>query len=196
MAKRPLKRTKSTDSAGTLQVSAPLAARVLGLSRRQFDRLVIERVLPRAQPRLFDLAVVGPAYTQYLRDGREGTSAMAEARLQYVRSQRRALDQRTRERAGQLVEEQEAKRVFCAACALLAGQLDAGPGRLLAAVVAIMGGGEVERAKLHEVMRDEFKRIRESCAAELLAFGSHLRGGDAAAAAPQANGGGMGAREP
>jgi len=133
---------------------------------------------------------------QYLRDGREGSSAIAEARLGYVVAQRRALEQRTRERAGELVELVDVSRVFQAVCALLAGQLDAGPGRLIGVVVAILGGGEAERAKLHEAMRNEFRRIRESAAAELTAFGRDLGRGAATQTPASANGGAVGAVEP
>jgi hypothetical protein len=179
-------------------LDAATLMRVLALSRTHFYRLVSDGVIPKtATKNQFELIAAVQGYIDYVKRGAEGSETVAAQRLELTAAQTAAIVQRTRARGGELVEAQEVKVVFAAVCVLLAGQLDAGPGRLLAAVVSIMGSvGEAERAKLHEVMRNEFRRIRESCAAELAAFGSDLRRRESRAAAAQANGGRVGRSEP
>jgi hypothetical protein len=113
-------------------VAAPVAANVLGLSRRQFDRLVTEGILKRAGEREFNLLVVGPAFMQYVRDGRERSSKLAEARLRHLEAQSKAVEQKNRERAGESVSLVEVERMFHEACAVLVQGCEAMPQRVSA----------------------------------------------------------------
>jgi hypothetical protein len=168
-------------------VTAPIAARVMGLSRRQFDRLVTAGVLPRGgQARRFDLLAVGPAYFRYLRDGKAESSAAAAARLKLLEAQRRLLEQRTREREGELVERAEVSRVFSSALVQIAAALEGMAGRLAGELAAVD-----QPARIHEVITHETRRIRESAAAGLEQL-AVLDRGESPATSAEANGGGLG----
>ena len=172
-----------------LSVKGPIAAAVLRLSARHFYRLVREQVIPR-DGRLFDLMKVVPAYLRYQADGGAGTSEMAAARLKLIQSQRRALDQRTRRESGKLVERAEVSRICSAAVVVFAASVDGMPGRLAGELAAID-----QPAKLHEVLADEARRIRNTAADELEKFAAQEPGSSDAAAA-QAHGGPVGGNEP
>lgn len=167
----PTAKTRTTTQ--SLPVTAAIAAKVIGLGRRQFDRLVTAGVLPRAAPRLFDLVKVGPAYFQYVRDGKAGSTAIGEARLAYLQAQRRALDQRTRERARELIELLEVRRVFDASMATIGAQLDGLSGRCAAELAAI-----TDPAIVREKLAEEVHRVRTAAAADLAALVDPVIGGE------------------
>jgi hypothetical protein len=170
-----------------LIVPAPVAARVLGISRRQFDRLVTAGVLPRAaEARRFDLLATGPAFFRYLRDGKAESSNIAGARLKLIEAQRRALEQRTRERDGELIERAEAWRVFSSALVEIGAAFEGLPGRLAGELATID-----TPATIHEMIANETRRIRETAAASLEQFAA-LDGRGAAEASTEENGGAVG----
>jgi hypothetical protein len=168
--------SKSTTDA--VLVSARIAAAVIGLSRKQFDRLTRSGVIPRESPRTFNLVKVGPAYFQYVRDGRAESSTLAEARLKHIEAQRRSIEQRSRERSGELIERAEVRRVFSAAIVTVGASLDGLPGRLSGMLAAID-----QPARIHEVIADEARRIRNAAAEELDRLAARERGEPAPAAA-------------
>jgi hypothetical protein len=144
-------------------VSAPVAAQILGISRRQFDRLVALQVIPRgANARRFDLLTAGPAFYRYLRDGKSESSSITDARLKLLEAQHRALEQRTRERDGELIERAEVSRVFSSALAQIAAAFEGLPGRLASELATID-----QPATIHEMIANEIRRIREAAAANL-----------------------------
>jgi hypothetical protein len=128
MSKSP--KQNSTQTRDIPLVSAPIAAKVLGISRRQFDRLVTEGILQRTAKREFNLLVVGPAFMQYIRDGRERSAKLAEARLRHLDAQAKAIEQRNRERAGELIQVDEVRFAFHGAAASLVGDCEAMPQRV------------------------------------------------------------------
>lgn len=105
------------------------AARVLGLSRRQFDRLVRAGVLTAHAPRQFDLATVVQAYTQYVEQGREGASTIAEAKLRSERERGRKLAIENELKVGRLVFADQVGEVLSELSANLVQVLEAVPGR-------------------------------------------------------------------
>lgn len=164
-----------------MDVTAPIAAKVMGMSRRQFDRLVTAGVLPRKSAHVFDLLEVGPAYLQYIKDGRAGSTTLAEAKLLLVQAQHRSLEQRTEERTGELVELLEVRRVFNAAMASIGAQLDGLAGRCAAELAAIS-----EPAIVRDRLAQEIHRVRTSAANELAALSNRpLRGEDPDTAAAE-----------
>ena len=163
---------------------------MLGISRRHFDRLVIDEVIPRAAPRLFDLAAAVPAYVRYVQTGKAASSQMAAARLRLVNAQHRSLEQRTLERRRELVERAEVERVYAATLVALSGALEGMPGRLSGTLATID-----QPALIHEAIADEVRRTRTAAAAALAELS--LRGGSGApAAATEADGGRVGGGEP
>jgi hypothetical protein len=166
-------------------VSAPLAAGVLDISRRQFDRLLASKVLARAagESRRFDLFEIVRAYVRYVQDGKEATSEVAQARLKYVNAQRRSVEQRTRERGGELVERGDVARVFDAVMVQVGAALEGLPGRMAGELAAIN-----EPAVVREKLSDEVRRIRATAAEELAALASRGERSSATEAAPEAHG--------
>ena len=77
---------KITSESPEFVVAGPAAAAVLGLSVRQFGRLVKSGVLPRHGPRQFELGAVVKAYIGYLEAGHEGSTSLADARLMTERA--------------------------------------------------------------------------------------------------------------
>src|SRR5262245_37279074 len=78
-----------------LLVNGPQLRALLGVSARQFYRLTASRVIPK-HGRKFDLRQAVPAYTRYLREGRESSGNIAEATLRLREAQRREIEARTR----------------------------------------------------------------------------------------------------
>jgi len=105
------------------------AARVLGLSRRQFDRLVKSGVLTQHAPRQFDLAAVVPAYIGYVEQGRQGAATIAEAKLQTEVQRSRKLAFENEVKAGKLVYADQVGDVLSELSANLVQLLEGIPGR-------------------------------------------------------------------
>jgi hypothetical protein len=197
MSKSPRKQAGSEHAEAPLPlVSAPLAARVLGISRRQFDRLLGRAVFRRADVatgvrQRFDVSQVVRAYVGYLQDGKEGSTDIAQARLKYLDAQRKAVELRTREREGELLERAEVARVFEAALVQVGAALEGLPGRFAGEIAAISG----EPAQVREKLADECRRVREQAATELRALADRVARGDALDAAAEAHSGQMGGDE-
>ncbi len=172
-------------------VSAPLAAAVLGISRRQFDRLVESGRLKRAAPRQFQLLDIVPAYLEYLRDGKEASSDAAEARLKYIDAQRRAVEQRTRERAKELLERAHVARVFDAVMVQIGAALEGLPGRMAGELAAVN-----DPAVIREKLADECRTIRATAAEELSALAARGERGKPVEAPAEAHSGPVGGDEP
>lgn len=144
-----------------LIVTGPTLRAVLGVSTRQFHRLTRAGVIPR-HGRMFDLRKAVPAYVKYLREGRESSSAIAEATLQLRQAQRREIEARTRRAERDVVSLDEVGSVFEAAMTLVGGQLDGIAGRLCAELAQTDDPAIVREKLFHEC-----RRIRNAAAAEL-----------------------------
>ncbi len=149
----------------TLLTTAAAAARVLALSRRQFDRLVKSGTIPQHAPRQFDLCAVVPAYITYATQGREGVKTMADAKLATERERARALAFSNEITAGRLIYADQAAEVMATLAADLVQMLEAIPGRHAAELAAISEQA-VMRAKLQDIVRS----TRSSLASRLEAL--------------------------
>jgi hypothetical protein len=188
MARNDVQKSRQKEAALPL-VSAPVAAAVLGISRRQFDRLVDRKVFVRAAAgeRRFRLHDVVRAYVAYVQHGKEASSEIAQARLAYLNTQREAVEQRTRERARELLERGDVARVFDASMVQIAAALDGLPGRMAGSLAAVN-----EPARIQELLADEVRRVRETAAADLAALASCVERGGAAEAAAATHGRSLG----
>lgn len=140
-------------------LAATGAAAVLGISRRQFDRLHKSGVLPAHGPRQFDLGAVVRAYVAYVEQGREGAQTIAAAKLATERERARKLGLENEARGGRLVCVEQVAEVLTDLAATLAGQLDALPGRVAAELAGLTDAGVIRSRLL-----DETRGIRTAMA--------------------------------
>ena len=161
-----------------MTVPGPVAYAVLGLSKRQFHRLVNAGVLPRAGKGKFDLYVIGPAFAQYLRDGREGSGDLVQEKLRLTVAQRREIELKTRIRSRELVEREDAERVYSATMVLIGSQLEGIGGRMAGELAAISDAAVIRKRLL-----DETRRIRTAAADQLEAWVNGPAGREPAAPA-------------
>lgn len=161
-----------------LIVTGPILRAVLGVSTRQFHRLTRAGVIPR-HGRMFDLRKAVPAYTKYLRDGRETSTDIAEATLKLREAQRREIEARTRRAERDVVSLDEVGSVFEAAMTLVGGQLDGIAGRMCAELAQIDDPAIVREKLFHEC-----RRIRNAAAAELETFAGGATRGEVPESAP------------
>jgi hypothetical protein len=171
---------------------------VLGISRRQFDRLLARQVFSRPDATAplgsrgrFDLSLVVPAYCRYMRDGSEASEDVAAAKLKLIDAQRHSIVQRTRERDGELLERDEVGRVFNAVMVQVRAALGGLPGRYAGEIAAISN----EPARVREMLADECRRIGEQAAAELSALADRVGRGEALDTSAETDGGPVGGNE-
>ena len=155
----------------TLTADAATAARVLGITRRQFDRLQKAGVLPQQAPRRFDLAAVVPAFVRYVEQGREGAATLAEAKLLTERERSRKLAFENEIKAGRLIYVEQVAEVMGELAAALAGQFDALPGRVASELAGLNDPGVI-RARL----LDETRGIRSAMADATARLATKARG--------------------
>jgi phage terminase Nu1 subunit (DNA packaging protein) len=129
------------------------AARILGLSRRQFDRLVKSGALPQAEPRRYDLAAVVQAYVRYVEAGREGMESMADARFVTERERARKLQIENGVRLGKLVRADAVGTALTQVAAYAVGLLEAIPNRY-APELAPIADAAVMRQRLQHIVRE------------------------------------------
>ena len=152
-----------------LLTSAADAARVCGLSRRQFDRLVKASILPQHAPREFDLAAVVQALVRYVEAGREGGATLAEAKLRTERERSRKLAFENSIKAGELIYASQVAEVLNELAAVSSAELEAIPGRHAATLAPVTDPAEM-RARLLEIVRE----YRASYAAKITAIAERL----------------------
>jgi phage terminase Nu1 subunit (DNA packaging protein) len=152
-----------------LTADAATAARVLGVTRRQFDRLVKAGVLPAAVERRFDLEAVVRAYVRYVEQGRTGATTIAAARLTVEREKGRKLALENAVKSGQLVYADQVAEVLSELSADLARHLEAVPGRHADELAALTDRAAV-RVRLLEITRG----VRASFAAGIEAIADRL----------------------
>lgn len=133
--------------------SAADAARVCGLSRRQFDRLVKASILPQHGPREFDLASVVQALVHYVEQGREGGTTLAEAKLRTERERSRKLAFENAIKAGELIFASQVAEVLNELAAVSSAGLEAIPGRHAATLASVTDPAEM-RSRLLEIVRE------------------------------------------
>lgn len=153
----------------SLIVGASVAAAVLGLSRRQFDRLHKAGVLPQHAPRQFDLEAVVPAYCRYIEQGREGAQTLAEAKLVTERERGRSLALANEVEVGALVYADQVAEVLAEISAQFVGLLEAIPGRHAAELVTVKDAPTM-RAELLTIVRG----VREQWANQVAAIADRL----------------------
>jgi phage terminase Nu1 subunit (DNA packaging protein) len=136
-----------------LTADAATAARVLGVTRRQFDRLVKAGTLPAAVERQFDLEAVVPAFVRYVEQGRTGATTIAEAKLATEREKARKLALENAVKSGQLIYSDQVAEVLSELSADLARHLEAVPGRHADELAALTERAAV-RLRLLEIVRD------------------------------------------
>lgn len=172
---------------GKLEPLAPVTSavlmRVLGCSKSQLYRLVNDGTIPRASKNRFDLVKAVPAYLDYVRRGSGAAESAHAQRLRLAEAQTKAIEQRIRQRDGELVEIAAVARVFDGVMVTLAAQLDGIAGRCAAEIAAMTDPAQA-RAKLLE----EARRVRANAADELERFANRGAGRKALAAAAEANG--------
>lgn len=164
-------------------VRASVAATVLGISRRQFDRLVGSGVLPSSAPKQYRLEEVVPAYISYASNGRSGTGDLAAARLRLIEAQSRQVEIANRKREGELHEHGDVHQLLARLGVTFAGQLEALPGRVAGQLAGIN-----DPAQIREVLLRECRQIRSAAADEIEAFTSDLNGRENSEAAADENG--------
>jgi predicted DNA-binding transcriptional regulator AlpA len=142
MSKSPPKLTGAAD-----------CAQILGLSRRQFDRLVKSGVLPQAEPRRYDLGGVVRAYVRYVAAGKEGMATIADAKLATERERARKLQIENEVRLGRLLWADQVGDSLSALTVAAVGSLEAIPGRY-AAELAPITDPALMRTKLLHIVRE------------------------------------------
>ena len=133
--------------------TAATAARVLGLSRRQFDRLHRAGVVPQHSPRQFDLAAVVPAYVTYIEQGRTGAATIAEAKLLTERERSRKLALENAAKAGELVYARQVADLLAEVSVAAVGALEAIPSRHAGELAAITDRADM-RLRLQGIVRE------------------------------------------
>ena len=128
-------------------------ARILGVSRRQFDRLVAAGVLPQAEPRRYDLASVVQAFVRYVEAGKEGMATLADAKLATERERARKLQIENEVRLGRLLWADQVGASLSHLMVSAVGMLEAIPGRY-AAELAPVTDAAVMRGKLLHIVRE------------------------------------------
>lgn len=144
---------------------------LLGISEAQFQRLKKAGVFSANPGHAYDLKSVIKAWAQYHADGHSpGNTAEEKRKLTIAQRQRIELDMR--QRRGELVPLADAQAAFTQAMVLVAGQLDALPGRV-AGELAGLSDPALVRASLF----DETRRIRDAAAHVLEDFATDSAGG-------------------
>jgi phage terminase Nu1 subunit (DNA packaging protein) len=146
-------------------------AAIAGLSVRQFNRLVREGHVPKAQRALFDPEAALAALIAYYRQGKAGSSNYDSEKLRHVIAQRREVEQRTALKARELLPAQQVRTTFDTAMTLIGSQLDGLAGRIANDVAA-----QSDPAICRGIIFNETRRIRAAAAAELETIASTDRG--------------------
>jgi phage terminase Nu1 subunit (DNA packaging protein) len=136
-----------------LFVPAATAARVLDLSRRQFDRLVKAGILPAKEAAGFDLATVVPAFVRYIGQGREGLKSLADARLASEVARAQLLRARVALMNHELVRTDVAAEVFSSMAGLM-----------VSAVSALQSRVQSAHPEIAALIRDEVYAARTEIA--------------------------------
>lgn len=165
-------------------------ARLLGVGDGHIRRLARAGVLPRvgaSERSKFDAWVCVPRFLQYVRQGQDASSTLAEARLRLTEAQRRDLELRIRQRERQTIAADEVISTFSAAMAQIGTQLDALGGRMAGELSAV-----TDPATIRQRLFDECRRIRNAAADQLEALASAAPGSEAAEGAAAEDGGRVG----
>jgi phage terminase Nu1 subunit (DNA packaging protein) len=152
-----------------LTADAATAARVVGVTRRQFDRLVKAGTLPAAVERKFDLAAVARGFIHYVEQGRSGATTIAAARLVTEGEKGKKLALENAVKSGQLIYADQVAEVLSELSADLARHLEAVPGRHADELAALADRAAV-RVRLLEITRN----VRASFAAGIEAIADRL----------------------
>lgn len=152
--------------------NATTAAQILGISRRQFDRLQKAGVIPASAPRRFDLQTVVPAFVRYVEMGREGSTTLAEAKFHTERARAKKLELENATSVRALVKIDAVGAMLAEVAAAAVGELESIPSRYGPELAPVTDPAEM-RHRLHRIVRE----FRGSYAAKLQDMFEQLENG-------------------
>lgn len=147
-----------------------VAVALLGISTQHFSRLKTAGVVAPNPDNTYDLTRLVSDWTKYQIAG-ANPGSMADEKLKLVKAQRRKLEVETRERTRELVPHTDAAAAFSEAMVLVAGQLDALPGRAAGELAGLS-----DPAVIRSWLFNETRRIRDAAARRLEDFASDPAG--------------------
>ncbi len=139
---------------------------LVGLSERQFYRLVKAGVFKPVKKARYDLAQCIQTWGQYQADG-QNAGDMATEKTLLIIAQRKKVELETEEKKKELVSFSQVRQTFMEAMTIVATQLDGLAGRV-AGELAGVGDPAVIRNRLFE----ETRRIRSAAADKLKDYAS------------------------